>query len=112
MTSRNWKSTWEEQNPGEGYVTPKRLQLSSYSNEINGNAFLWTDFCVKGKAVPQHTYGGAEGERRYTSTSLLTSALDEGEWSESRSGRPLPPEERTPHFFFAIMNPESCLAPS
>jgi hypothetical protein len=33
---------------------------------------------VKSKAVPQHTYGGAGGERRYDSCSLTTSALDGG----------------------------------
>jgi hypothetical protein len=28
------------------------------------------------KAVPQHTYGGAGGERRYSSNSFTTSELD------------------------------------
>jgi hypothetical protein len=32
-----------------------------------------------------------EGERRYSSYSFLTSALDGGEWSASRPGRSLPP---------------------
>jgi hypothetical protein len=32
----------------------------------------------KGKAVPQHTYGGTGGERRYSSYSFTTSALDGG----------------------------------
>jgi hypothetical protein len=41
------------------------------------------------KAVPQHTYGGAEGERMYSSYSFTTSALDGGECSASRSGRSL-----------------------
>jgi hypothetical protein len=36
------------------------------------------------------------GERRYSSYSFLTSALDGGEWSASRPGRALPPGERTP----------------
>jgi hypothetical protein len=31
---------------------------------------------VRGKAVPQHTYGGAGGERMYISYSFTTSALD------------------------------------
>jgi hypothetical protein len=35
---------------------------------------------MKRKAVPQHTYGGA-GEKRYSSYSLTTSALDGGDWS-------------------------------
>jgi hypothetical protein len=31
----------------------------------------------KGKAIPQHIYGGAGGERMYSSYSFMTSALDE-----------------------------------
>jgi hypothetical protein len=38
----------------------------------------------------------AQGERRYSSYSLMTSALDVGEWSESRPGRALPPGEGLP----------------
>jgi hypothetical protein len=49
-----------------------------------------TDYSNKGKAVPQHTYAGASGERRYSSYSFTTSALDGGEWSVSRPGRDLP----------------------
>jgi hypothetical protein len=30
----------------------------------------------KGKAVPQHTYGGTEEEGKYSSYSFMTSALD------------------------------------
>jgi hypothetical protein len=44
----------------------------------------------KSKAVPTHTMeavGG--GERRYSSYSFTTSALDGGEWSASRPGRAL-----------------------
>jgi hypothetical protein len=36
------------------------------------------------------------GGEEYSSYSFTTSALDGGEWSESRPGRDLPPEERTP----------------
>jgi hypothetical protein len=32
-----------------------------------------------------------EGERKYSSYSFMTSALDGGEWSASRPGRALPP---------------------
>jgi hypothetical protein len=46
---------------------------------------------IKGKAVPQHTYRGARGERRYSSYSFTISALDGGERSASRPGRTLPP---------------------
>jgi hypothetical protein len=50
---------------------------------------------VKGKAVPQHTYGGAGG-RMHSSYSFTTSVLDEGEWSASRPGRVLPPVKGPP----------------
>jgi hypothetical protein len=36
------------------------------------------------------------GERRYSSYSFLTSALDGGEWSASRPGRALPPGKGQP----------------
>jgi hypothetical protein len=39
---------------------------------------------------------GAWGERRYSSYSFSTSALDGGEWSASRSGRALPPGKGPP----------------
>jgi hypothetical protein len=41
---------------------------------------------VEVKAVPQHTYIDARGERRYSFYSLTTSAIDGGEWSASRPG--------------------------
>jgi hypothetical protein len=45
---------------------------------------------LKGKAVPQHTYGGAGG-RLCRSYSFMTSALLGGKRSASRPGRVLPP---------------------
>jgi hypothetical protein len=39
---------------------------------------------------PATRYGGTWGERRHSSYSFLTSALDRGEWSASRPGRALP----------------------
>jgi hypothetical protein len=41
------------------------------------------------KAVPLHAIVALGGERRYSSYSFLTSALDGGEWSASRLGRAL-----------------------
>jgi hypothetical protein len=41
--------------------------------------------------IPLHGHRGTRGERRYSSYSFLTSTLDAGEWSASRSGRALPP---------------------
>jgi hypothetical protein len=36
------------------------------------------------------------GDRRYSSYSFLTSALEGGEWSASRPGRALPPDKEPP----------------
>jgi hypothetical protein len=47
-------------------------------------------------AVPQDTYGGAWGERRYSSYSFTTWAVDGGEWSASRPGRALAPVKGPP----------------
>jgi hypothetical protein len=43
------------------------------------------------KSGPARRHGGALGERRYSSYSFLTSALEGGEWSASRPGRALAP---------------------
>jgi hypothetical protein len=40
---------------------------------------------------PSTRHGGAWGERKYSSYSFTTSALDGGEWSASRPGRALRP---------------------
>jgi hypothetical protein len=45
----------------------------------------------KAKAVPLHVTKALGGDRKYSSYSFLTSALDGGEWSTSRPGRALPP---------------------
>jgi len=45
---------------------------------------------------PATCYGGAWGERRYSSNSFSTSALDGGEWSASRSGRTWAPGKGPP----------------
>jgi hypothetical protein len=45
---------------------------------------------------PAARHGGAWGERRYSSYSFLTSALDGGEWSASRPGRALSPGKGPP----------------
>jgi hypothetical protein len=44
----------------------------------------------KKKSSPATRHGGTWGERRYSSYSFLTSALDGGEWSVSHPGRALP----------------------
>jgi hypothetical protein len=54
-------------------------------------------FCVpvthmcKGKVVPLRSIEAHLGDRRYSSYSFLTSALEWGQWSASRPGRALPP---------------------
>jgi hypothetical protein len=50
---------------------------------------------LKGKAVPQHTYGSAGG-RLCRSYSFMTSALLWGKRSASRPGRVLPPWKGPP----------------
>jgi hypothetical protein len=45
---------------------------------------------------PATRHGSAWGERRYSSYSFLTSALDGGGWSASRPGRALPPGKGPP----------------
>jgi hypothetical protein len=56
-------------------------------------------FYIKSKSVfscPATRHGGTWGERRYSSYSYLTSALDVGEWLASRPGRALPPGKGPP----------------
>jgi hypothetical protein len=48
------------------------------------------------KSNPATRRGGAWVERRYSSYSFSTSALDGGEWSASRPGRALPPGKGPP----------------
>jgi hypothetical protein len=48
------------------------------------------------KSSPATRHGGAWGERRYSSDSFSTSALDGGEWSASCPGRALPPGKGPP----------------
>jgi hypothetical protein len=50
----------------------------------------------KGKVVPLRSIEALLGERRYSSYSFLTSALEGGEWSATRPGRALPPVKEPP----------------
>jgi hypothetical protein len=57
----------------------------------------YNNMCDGDKAVPLHAMealGG--GERRYSSYSFSTSALDGGEWPALRPGRALPPGKGPP----------------
>jgi hypothetical protein len=48
-------------------------------------------FYYLNKRSPARRHGGVWGERRYSSYSFSTSALDGGEWSASRPGRAFTP---------------------
>jgi hypothetical protein len=48
------------------------------------------------KTVLLHATEAHLGDRRYSSCSFLTSALEGGEWSASRPGRALPPGKEPP----------------
>jgi hypothetical protein len=54
----------------------KQLPVSDHSKYKMQETNTYPCVKVKAKAVPQHTYGGAGGERRYSSYSFTTSALD------------------------------------
>jgi hypothetical protein len=72
------------------YETTRRNILEDSRLHIEG--------CYGSKKVtcPATRHGGAWGERKYSSYSFLTSALDGGEWSASRPGRAFPPEKGPP----------------
>jgi hypothetical protein len=53
-------------------------------------------YVIKKFSCPASRHEGAWGERRYSSYLFLTSALDGGEWSASRSSRALPPGKGPP----------------
>jgi hypothetical protein len=48
------------------------------------------------KVVPLRSIEAHLGDRRYSSYSVLTSALEGGEWSASRPGSALPPGKEPP----------------
>jgi hypothetical protein len=65
------------------------------SAEVTSTQFTATQL-IPIKSSPATRHEGAWGERRYSSYSFTTSALDAGEWSASRPGRAFTPGERTP----------------
>jgi hypothetical protein len=71
-----------------------------YSEIVHSSAIrgLYWKFIVigvkvkkKSEVVPLRSIEAHLGDRRYSSYSFLTSALEGGEWSASRPGRALPP---------------------
>jgi hypothetical protein len=63
-------------------------------------SYKWTKYVLcqgrKGKVALLCFIEAHLGDRRYSSYYFLTSALEGGEWSASRSGRPLPPGKEPP----------------
>jgi hypothetical protein len=57
---------------------------------------IHTHIHIHTKVVPLRCTEAHFGEKRYSSYSLLTSALEGGEWSASRPGRDLNPVEEPP----------------
>jgi hypothetical protein len=57
---------------------------------------IYSPNVFKCKLVPLRSLEAYLGERRYSSYSFLTSALEGGEWSASRPGRDLPPGKEPP----------------
>jgi hypothetical protein len=58
---------------------------------------------VKGKVVPLSSIEAHLADRRYSSYSFLTSALEGGEWSASRPGRALPLGKEPPVPTFILL---------
>jgi hypothetical protein len=67
------------------YSVLERLRVTKCFRNSSGR------FQGKGKAVPLRSIEAHLGDRRYSSCSFLTSALEGDEWSASRPGRSLPP---------------------
>jgi hypothetical protein len=65
---------------------------------------------IKGKLFPLRSIQAHLGDRRYSSCSFLTSALEGGEWSASRPGLPLPPgKELCVCCVYRYKSPDFCL---
>jgi hypothetical protein len=71
------------------YVLPK--MYNNIKKETDSPLTFFTLLKVSKVSIPATRHGGAWGERRYSSYSFSTSALDGDEWSASRPGRALPP---------------------
>jgi hypothetical protein len=76
-------------------VTDQRLIRFSVSDK-QWRKWEYIGTLNKGKVDPLRSIGAHLGDRRYSSYSFLTSALEGGEWSASRPGRALPPGKEPP----------------
>jgi hypothetical protein len=77
---------------------PNKVRKSKLRKSSNflPNRVHFRSFPIFFFSNPTTRHGGAWGERRYSSYSFSTSALDGGEWSASRPGRAFTPGERAP----------------
>jgi hypothetical protein len=73
------------------HTTSTAIYISMFSKASTFSFFI--SMC---KAVALHAMEALGGERRYSSYSFTTSALDGVEWSASRPGRALPPGKGPP----------------
>jgi hypothetical protein len=75
----------------------KKRETEEYGSGENRakQSFVRLIYKVK-HSSPATRHWGACGERRYSSYSFTTSALDGGEWSASRPGHALPPGKEPP----------------
>jgi hypothetical protein len=73
---------------------------------IFSTTFVWNIILIevkgKGKVHPRTGHEGPEGEKRYSSTLSLTSALNGGGWSMPRPGRFTPGKE-TPYPLYRML---------
>jgi hypothetical protein len=84
--------------PSETLVTTYKTKLY-YKQEHSRRLYIYIYIYIKAKkdkAVPLLSIEAHLGDRRYSSYSFLTSALEGGEWSASRPGRALPSGKEPP----------------
>jgi hypothetical protein len=67
--------------------------LDTYGLQTHNEHLNITAFTVKGKVQPLTSQLRTRGERTYSSTVSLTSALDGGAWATPRPGRTSPTKE-------------------
>jgi hypothetical protein len=98
MSTCTKKQQRQGRNDSQYYNLNSTVDLSGQSEEQLYTIQYPTNYKHKqcGKSSPATCHGGACGERRYSSYSFSTSALDGGEWSASRPGRVLPPGKWPP----------------
>jgi hypothetical protein len=85
------------------------LSLPQYPDRMWGQHNLVSDWYSSSlsKAVSLHR-AGVKGERKYSSYSFLTPALDGGEWSASHPGRSSPPIKGSPvPIYRRLVGPQS-----